>query len=685
MKRNYSIFAFAALAAATLLSSCQADVDKRGRWKEDRDSFTITLNCPASDSTRTDINGLNPVWKSGDAIWISDGVESTRATIPAEFDGKSYAEVNVSGVCKDSALYALYPYDENASIQSGRIIARIPTVQDGHFGQAHLAVGKGEAGTGTVNFHNASAVLKMNVTREDVWTMQLQTANLAMSNYFKLDPETGAKAANSDALKKVRLDINGKKGDLYLSLMEVNLSAKTRFTFITGDGRMGYFLTSQKNTLENGTMYDMGNIDNLITLDETPATDLSEEESANCYIVNKGGSYRFKAVYGNSKDEIKDIAYGDIVWETVNTTKAPAKSTLVTEVAYSNGYMYLRLPDNVPDGNALVCACDEFGKILWSWHIWILKDGVKDQVYSLASLSGATMMDRNLGALSAQPGNALSLGFMYQWGRKDPFMGSAGIASNTAMALAGTATKTVAGSENTGNLEYATSNPFAYIYKQSSDWLQESDLTLWDAGGKTMYDPCPPGYHVPFESAFEGLSTTTATWDATKYGRSVKLSSSETVWFPYTGYRQSASGGITATGTTLYMYYDENSSETGKNAFTGTDKVFGINSNTNPHASGFPVRCQKYVSSGILQTVTITQEVSGDDLTIQAPYIPDKIFKPASIVWGDGISGELASRQLIYHNYKAAGTYSLVIECYDTDNIKIGPVRHITDIDLSSF
>ena len=33
-------------------------------------------------------------------------------------------------------------------------------------------------------------------------------------------------------------------------------------------------------------------------------------------------------------------------------------------------------------------------------------------------------MDRNMGAISASPGNIGALGLLYQWGRKDPFLGS---------------------------------------------------------------------------------------------------------------------------------------------------------------------------------------------------------------------------------------------------------------------
>lgn len=40
-------------------------------------------------------------------------------------------------------------------------------------------------------------------------------------------------------------------------------------------------------------------------------------------------------------------------------------------------------------------------------------------------------MDRNLGAVSATPGDAGAIGLLYQWGRKDPFVTTSEIGKNT--------------------------------------------------------------------------------------------------------------------------------------------------------------------------------------------------------------------------------------------------------------
>lgn len=46
-------------------------------------------------------------------------------------------------------------------------------------------------------------------------------------------------------------------------------------------------------------------------------------------------------------------------------------------------------------------------------------------------------MDRNLGATTAEPNTVGALGLLYQWGRKDPFLGSASINSDVEAASTG--------------------------------------------------------------------------------------------------------------------------------------------------------------------------------------------------------------------------------------------------------
>ena len=91
---------------------------------------------------------------------------------------------------------------------------------------------------------------------------------------------------------------------------------------------------------------------------------------------------------------------------------------------------------NGQPGNAVVAIYDmedadaEDATILWSYHIWVTD--VADQPFGVNSKGNSyTVMDRNLGAVSATPGDAGAIGLLYQWGRKDPFVTTSEIGKNT--------------------------------------------------------------------------------------------------------------------------------------------------------------------------------------------------------------------------------------------------------------
>ena len=155
-------------------------------------------------------------------------------------------------------------------------------------------------------------------------------------------------------------------------------------------------------------------------LDVSSAIDLSLAASANCYIISEAGLYKFKTVKGNSTTSVGSVASASILWETFGTDTAPEPSDLISGVCYKDGYIAFKTADTFKEGNAVIAAKDASGNILWSWHIW-LTDQPQAQVYNN---DAGTMMDRNLGATSATPGDVGALGLLYQWGRKDPFLGS---------------------------------------------------------------------------------------------------------------------------------------------------------------------------------------------------------------------------------------------------------------------
>lgn len=229
--------------------------------------------------------------------------------------------------------------------------------------------------------------------------------------------------------------------------------------------------------------------------------DLSTSGTANCYIVSESGEYKFPAVKGNGNESVGAASSAVILWETFGTDTAPKKGNLISAVSYKDGMIFFRTNSNFREGNAVIAAKDASGKILWSWHIW-LTDQPEDQVYN----NGAgTMMDRNLGATSATPGDVGALGLLYQWGRKDPFLGSSSVYWGDNVAASTISwPEPVESTSSTGTIEYAVANPMTFItinYDTNSyDWYYtgdySTDKTRWQSE-KTIYDPCPPGYRIP--------------------------------------------------------------------------------------------------------------------------------------------------------------------------------------------
>ena len=242
-------------------------------------------------------------------------------------------------------------------------------------------------------------------------------------------------------------------------------------------------------------------------LDFSSAKDLSSVEPSNCYIVTEPGVYKFKAVKGNSDESIGDVKMVNVLWETFGGMVAPDACDLIDATSYKDGYAAVRVPADFKEGNAVVVAKNDSGDVLWSWHFWMIKEYPEEHVYANAA---GVLMDRNLGSLTTQKGDPKGFGLLYQWGRKDPFPGSAAL---NGVAMAKTTAKVYAtiSSATDGTIEYSVKHPSTMIFMDSSrstDWLYSDkatgvDNTRWQSV-KTIYDPCPAGWRVP-DGGTEGV------------------------------------------------------------------------------------------------------------------------------------------------------------------------------------
>ena len=287
--------------------------------------------------------------------------------------------------------------------------------------------------------------------------------------------------------------------------------------------------------------------------------------SANCYIVSKAGNYKFPAVKGNgtelvgaesSVDPVGTPAKAVVLWETFGTSTAPQVGDLIrADVEYRDGYVFFSTADPYQEGNAVIAVTDADGNVLWSWHIW-LTDEPQAQVYNN---DAGIMMDRNLGSTSAVPGEVGAIGLLYQWGRKDPFLGSSVVECNKAKIAESTITwpDAVQKSETTGTLAYVTANPTTFVGDNAyaSDWLYspvENALWTTSEAAKSVYDPCPAGWRVPDADIWSKAGFTKKDQyklDSANYGTSYNISSPSTAWYPCAGCRYSSDGRLMNHGT----------------------------------------------------------------------------------------------------------------------------------------
>ena len=286
-----------------------------------------------------------------------------------------------------------------------------------------------------------------------------------------------------------------------------------------------------------------GEVKNFATDDLESAINLSSYATANCYIVSEGGIYKFKALKGNSDLSVGNMALAELLWESFGTVETPSIGDLIEEIYYNDVCIAFKTADTFKEGNAVIAAKDANGKILWSWHIW-LTDQPQAQVYNN---DAGTMMDRNLGATSATPGYVDALGLLYQWGRKDPFLGSSSIRDAVEAKSTITWPSTVSSDSSNGTIEYANAHPTTFITYNSKndDWYytgdSSTDNTRWTTSetAKSIYDPCPAGWRVP-DGGSNGIWSKAGfddtTYDSTNEGMSFSISSPSTTWYPASGY-----------------------------------------------------------------------------------------------------------------------------------------------------
>ena len=325
------------------------------------------------------------------------------------------------------------------------------------------------------------------------------------------------------------------------------------------------------------------------------------QTTANCYVINKPGTYKFPLVFGCAIKNgfINPGSYTSpsytITHDFVDYNGVIISSPYIENVSGSAYKAQLSIADtnnmlkniNIVDGdvcryvqftvntipdtgaNGIISIVKSDGTIMWNWHIWIWpydltaieiinSNGV---AYNILPVNLATKLD-TADSINKTTGWK---NWFYQFGRPTPLLCPSSYNSTSNHASFGVLS--YAAASIASNIQTGIKNP-ATFYKYSPsynyNWFQTNsgkNYNLWDAACtstgnsdnnvvKTIYDPCPIGFKMPNGNTFTYFSTSNVVGSFAN-GWKFKRYSGDTVgvFFPVSGYRNYSDDSLRGVGS----------------------------------------------------------------------------------------------------------------------------------------
>ena len=359
-------------------------------------------------------------------------------------------------------------------------------------------------------------------------------------SYEELNPqfpdinEGGGVSIKSGETVKVGFALNDVRGNDILVQIDANAAEDYKISYTLNSGNNdGTVTIVAPAMILNGTPFDV----KVTFSDEANSRTASKtfkvtptiiegfvklSEAANCFVVAPGAYAQFPMLKGNSGEKSGAVSLA-LAWQDAQDLFAG-----IAQVNDSDAIVHFSAGK---EGNAVVNGLDASGNVVWSWLFWVTSDTPKD-----VTVGGFTFQDRNIGALNLDEKSELSVGVVYQYGRKDPFPGIrfGEYALRPVYDASGAEVEIkIVNTEELNNLENSIKNPTIYYNgkwfsgcKHGYSWITTDATTFgadnlkafWENGGnKSKYDPCPAGYKVASAEAWTAVKAATDVkelWDS---------------------------------------------------------------------------------------------------------------------------------------------------------------------------
>jgi len=258
--------------------------------------------------------------------------------------------------------------------------------------------------------------------------------------------------------------------------------------------------------------------------------------------------------------------------------------------------------EDIHNGNAVI-AVKLGNTIVWSWHLWFIHDDALNTVtctnfqgheykftqenlgWKYTTLSGSTYsaprkvrvkVEQTVAnggvkqsayiTITQNPGNSARQGYstLYQFGRKDAFPGTDTTPDGSFTPNGGDNMSIQNGIRHPETF-YTYGSTWYSGYNQYNLWSMDNTVTGFNDNAviKTIYDPCPAGFHMPASYAFTGFTkngqnggtmNVSGAWDWGWNFNNKIASPDATVYFPASGYRSRNDGSLGFVGYGGYYW-----------------------------------------------------------------------------------------------------------------------------------
>ena len=337
--------------------------------------------------------------------------------------------------------------------------------------------------------------------------------------------------------------------------------------------------------------------------------------------------------YINMQNASDPATQASIVW----TDQSGLVDGLTVTGSGANSYVNFHVPDDkIRNGNAVIAVKNASGTVMWSWHLWFDHSDVLNTV-PCTNYQGYTynFTKQTLGFayrrweestyskprkarvkveqtianggtkqfayidITQNPGNVKEISStLYQFGRKDALPGVQTVSDGSFNEDGGNNMSVTNGIQHP-EIFYTWGSSWYNGYSQYNLWSMDNTVTDGNDNAvvKTIYDPCPAGFHMPASNAFTGFTTNgqgngpknvSGAWDY-GYNFNNKITSPDaTVYFPASGYRGYV-GSLGAVG-----YFGFSWSAVPNNTYYGYFLILNsgnvVPQNTNYRSFGYSVR-----------------------------------------------------------------------------------------------